>query len=80
MAQDTQAQISEIEMKNISNASSKYKVSSKRNKRRIIKNALVETDDVVIEAGDEYKNWIPIARDKIKVVLIYILIRKMVII
>ena len=40
---------------------------SERRKRRVVNNALVETDDVLIESGPDYVNWIPIARKKIKV-------------
>ena len=38
-----------------------------KRKRRSINNGLVDTDDVLIECGPDYVNWIPIARKKIKV-------------
>ena len=37
-----------------------------RRKRRTVNNALVETDDVLIESGPDYVNWIPIARKRLK--------------
>ena len=40
-------------------------------KKRIVKNALVNTDDVSVECGTDYANWIPIARKKIKVTQIH---------
>ena len=36
-------------------------------KQRIVKNALVCTSDVDIIPGTDYINWIPIARNKLKV-------------
>ena len=37
-----------------------------RVKHRSIHNALVNTDDVTVEAGTHFINWIPITRDKLR--------------
>ena len=41
--------------------------SKQKRKQRLVKNAIVDTDDVKIEAGINFINWIPIARQKLQV-------------
>ena len=38
-----------------------------RKRQRLVKNAIVETDDVDIEPGANFANWIPFTKDKLQV-------------
>ena len=39
-------------------------------KQRLVKKAMVSTDDVKIGPGENYINWIPISRDKLQVTFV----------
>ena len=47
--------------------STKMSVKKKARKQRLVKNAIVDLDSVTIDSGDEYRNWVPITKDKLKV-------------
>ena len=47
-------------------ASTSKKTSKKKRKQRTIKNGIVNVDDVTVEPGEGYINWIPYVKAKLK--------------